>query len=282
LNPEVLAAQYRTNAGAFEAAVNAFDGKNASLDTVNQSVATARQNFDSLNQSIAQLRQTIQSLQGQQQPASVPAAAQQPAAPLNQNEQALQNLRDYQARLRAGQFASGGVVGAHPGSPSGTDTVPAWLTPGEFVVRASAAQIHMPLLRAINSGGQSRSGYFASGGVVSGGPGVSPEVARAFEMFGAGAAAFRSGVEAFGSAAQSLARGLAGFQAASSELAAALDRFPSSLQISGTQRVEVSISGGDGLAKLQSSLKDIVDARVSAALQDFFKRQMPEAQIAVT
>ena len=51
----------------------------------------------------------------------------------------------------------------------GTDTVPAMLTPGEFVIKRSEAQKHMPLLEAINSGSYSRGGlvnYMANGGLV--------------------------------------------------------------------------------------------------------------------
>jgi TP901 family phage tail tape measure protein len=40
-----------------------------------------------------------------------------------------------------------------PGSPQGTDTVPAWLTPGEFVVNAEATKENLPLLQAINGKG---------------------------------------------------------------------------------------------------------------------------------
>ena len=40
---------------------------------------------------------------------------------------------------------------AHPGGPRGTDTVPAWLTPGEFVVNAESARRFGPLLQMINS-----------------------------------------------------------------------------------------------------------------------------------
>lgn len=42
----------------------------------------------------------------------------------------------------------------HPGSPRGTDTVPAWLTEGEYVVRASAVTPQtLPFLEALNGGG---------------------------------------------------------------------------------------------------------------------------------
>ena len=46
--------------------------------------------------------------------------------------------------------------------PQGTDTVPAMLTPGEFVINRSAAQKNLPLLQAINNGSK---GY-SSGGVI--------------------------------------------------------------------------------------------------------------------
>jgi len=56
------------------------------------------------------------------------------------------------------RFANGGVVYRKQGSdgpeftPMGTDTVPAMLTEGEFVVNAEAAKQNMPLLKAINGG----------------------------------------------------------------------------------------------------------------------------------
>jgi TP901 family phage tail tape measure protein len=64
-----------------------------------------------------------------------------------------------QARTGAG-YATGGSVFR----PRGSDTVPAMLTPGEFVVNARAAQEHLPLLRAIN--GNNRTVHAAGGGLV--------------------------------------------------------------------------------------------------------------------
>lgn len=71
----------------------------------------------------------------------------------------------------AGRMSRGGVVYASEGTyvnyePRGTDTVPAMLTPGEFVVNARATAQHLPLLQAIN---QSKGGdvkHLSKGGVV--------------------------------------------------------------------------------------------------------------------
>ena len=73
------------------------------------------------------------------------------------------------------RFARGGIVYASKGKlipyqPRGTDTVPAMLTPGEFVVNARAAKNNMGLLKSINSGakGYSKGGvaYLEGGGVA--------------------------------------------------------------------------------------------------------------------
>jgi hypothetical protein len=87
------------------------------------------------------------------------------------------------------QLSSGGVVYANTGmlipyQPRGTDTVPAMLTPGEFVVNRAATQKHLPLLKAINSGQRAMS----KGGVVylqDGGIPNLDSVASAFDAIGA-------------------------------------------------------------------------------------------------
>jgi TP901 family phage tail tape measure protein len=63
---------------------------------------------------------------------------------------------------------TGGMIYASQGTlvnfePRGTDTVPAMLTPGEFVINRRATQEHLPLLEAINNGGIKG---FSEGGVV--------------------------------------------------------------------------------------------------------------------
>jgi TP901 family phage tail tape measure protein len=72
--------------------------------------------------------------------------------------------------------ATGGIIYAQNGggpfvnfAPKGTDTVPAMLTPGEFVINRSATQKNLPLLKAINSNNYSSGGminYLADGGTA--------------------------------------------------------------------------------------------------------------------
>lgn len=68
------------------------------------------------------------------------------------------------AGLRA---ATGGLING-PGSGT-SDSVPAWLSNGEFVVNAASTAAFLPLLMAINGKRQARGSSFAVGGMVSGG-----------------------------------------------------------------------------------------------------------------
>jgi hypothetical protein len=79
--------------------------------------------------------------------------------------------------LKPQNHARGGPIYASTGMfiPRGTDTVPAMLTPGEFVIRRNAVKaVGMPMLQRINSMGkggrqQGGNGYYANGGNVGGG-----------------------------------------------------------------------------------------------------------------
>ena len=50
--------------------------------------------------------------------------------------------------------AVGGLEEGHPGEPKGPDTVPAWLTPGEFVMNAEAVREFGPLIEQMNDHGR--------------------------------------------------------------------------------------------------------------------------------
>jgi hypothetical protein len=94
---------------------------------------------------------------------------------MSKNPQAQQLLKQF--INQAGYKKGGGLIYAANGrlipySPRGTDTVPAMLTPGEFVVNKQATQNNLPLLKAINNNqvsGYSNGGpvqYFDDGGSV--------------------------------------------------------------------------------------------------------------------
>ena len=57
---------------------------------------------------------------------------------------------------------------SHPGQPKGSDTVPAWLTPGEFVVNAEAVDMFGPQIEAMNEIGRQQQipQYRSEGGSV--------------------------------------------------------------------------------------------------------------------
>lgn len=76
-------------------------------------------------------------------------------------------------------LASGGIVQdakyLATGGPSGTDTVPAWLTPGEFVMRKSAVdRLGVGFLSALNGGGGAGSPVIGGDLVVQVMPGEDP------------------------------------------------------------------------------------------------------------
>ena len=50
--------------------------------------------------------------------------------------------------------AVGGLAENHPGRPKGSDTVPAWLTPGEFVVNKEATDLFGPQIEQMNNIGR--------------------------------------------------------------------------------------------------------------------------------
>ena len=57
-------------------------------------------------------------------------------------------------QLEVPPMASAVPMYDHPGEPKGTDTVPAWLTPGEFVVNKEATDMYGPLIKKINDEGR--------------------------------------------------------------------------------------------------------------------------------
>ena len=183
-------------------------------------------------------------------------------------QQDLRDANEAKRKLNSGkgnlQFAGGGGV---PGFGVG-DTVPAMLTPGEFVINKKSAQKNMSLLKALNNGQR-----FANGGQVQG-AGASAGISVAAPEMKV-PAQFTSALTAFSSAATTLAPSLESFSSAVSSLNAAADKLsnislPSSIDINfggSPIQVVVSVNGAEALAGMDSSLKEMISSKVNVEIR---------------
>jgi hypothetical protein len=148
------------------------------------------------------------------------------------------------------QFARGGTVYANNGMfvPRGTDTVPAMLTPGEFVVNRSAVQRgnNLQILNAMNSGGGASSPTAKSGG----GP-------VQYYMFG-------GIVDAINSAFTSAGNGLQGIF---NQFAKSVETLSSTKFSIKLDPVQINITGGSFLGLLKQEIKDELLKEVGKELQ---------------
>ena len=120
--------------------------------------------------------------------------SQKPRLTLDQDTEYRRMLREgvdrEEAAVIAQRFNNGGIVYASNGAlmpfkSRGTDTVPAMLTPGEFVVNRDATSKFLPTLRAINNGYSNHNqmvNHLAGGGIVKG-----PQYLQAGGITGRGA-----------------------------------------------------------------------------------------------
>lgn len=156
----------------------------------------------------------------------------------------VEELRLKNLRAAAG-FANGGYV---PGQGN-TDSVPAMLMPGEFVMSKAAVQtIGVDKLAKANK--QGRKGY-AQGGVVSGNNGVltmNPEINAAF----------------------------AKFDVSVNKLATALEAMPHTINMNVRHTVEVVFNGAEVLASLQPSLQDLVVKTTQTQINQMIRDKFPD------
>jgi hypothetical protein len=189
------------------------------------------------------------------------------------------------ATAQSKQF--GGIIYANKGTlvnyqPRGTDTVPAMLTPGEFVVNRNATQKNLPLLQSINSGNYQRGGvviphYRDMGGILSGASKVAGAVAGAVGI----KLDTKNLEQELNKVFNNGAKQLAGLFGLSSEDKATLTTFGNNLsslfsQISqinlppeirfSMQPVQVNITGAQGLTDAAESL---VNGAIKKAFADF-------------
>ena len=80
-----------------------------------------------------------------------------------------------------------GDPNTHPGGPRGEDTVPAWLTPGEFVVNAEATEMFGPEIEAMNEVGRMAQGGEVPPHMLKEGGGIRRVLPTTGEVWGAAA-----------------------------------------------------------------------------------------------
>ncbi len=143
--------------------------------------------------------------------------------------------------LRAVGVKGGEVQGfATGGEAKGTDTVPAMLTPGEFVVSKKAAQQNRGELEAMNQGKKRKTRYYAAGGLVAAGAraigAAAGGVGAAGRGVGAGlnAAGFQSAANAMNMLSSAAQRTVGGFQALNLAVLGPVDSFNKLVSFAGS------------------------------------------------
>ncbi|MFQ3579321.1 MAG: hypothetical protein SNJ71_04170, partial [Bacteroidales bacterium] len=143
---EALAKKIIATAKGYE---EGFTNYNVSLKNTFQTLTGFNNQLNEVNESLKRLREQINNLRAPENRVNNP-----------EGERRVNEARGRAEANRAAGLATGGFIDF---KPRGTDTVPAMLTPGEYVVRASAAARNRGLLEAINSG---KISFFSKGGEV--------------------------------------------------------------------------------------------------------------------
>lgn len=149
------------------------------------------------------------------------------------NRQNLASIRGISRLAPPRRFATGGYVG--------TDTVPALLSPGEFVFNARATS-------NIGAGNLANAQRFAEGGLVGGGASSDNGFITAFNNFNNTANRF---IEA-------------------------MSAFPSSISLEGNHRVEVIVNGADVLNGIMPEIKSLISNATSSAINKMITEKFPD------
>lgn len=142
--------------------------------------------------------------------------------------------------LGQNKFNSGGLVGGSGNS----DTVPAMLTPGEYVLNKKAVKkVGLTALQRANAKG------YQTGGLVEGG-GVLLD------------SSFLDGIREFSSTSEKLMK--------------SLDNFPREVIHTINGRVELILNGADVLSRIMPSVQEMIVAKIDSAIRDFTKKNFIE------
>jgi hypothetical protein len=180
----------------------------------------------------------------------------------------------------AGRFAAGGYVSRFKyGGTPGVDSVPAMLTPGEFVINADAASKNLGMLKQINSGAGAARGYNKGGKVqrfqTGGGPtanGVSvngAELAAAIATFNQTTPRLSLALEGFNTSAVGLTTALNSFGTTASQLQQAIRSLEN---VNIPERIELTMADSTvtltGETSLANALANAIGGKLGSIIAD--------------
>jgi hypothetical protein len=205
----------------------------------------------------------------------------------------------------------GGMIYANRGTivpykPQGTDTVPAMLTPGEFVVNRESSQKHLSLLKSINDGSYTHDNviqklnkggpvlpkYYADGGAVNQSNNFnfgqfmqkimgqlsstkmqSPNGGQSTPQSQQNVASRSNGVSIDSTMFDSIGKLTTNLQSVVESLAKI--NIPSTISLEGSHNVNVVINGDSVLNQLQPEMQDIVMKAVKDGFQKLINVNYP-------
>lgn len=164
-------------------------------------------------------------------------------------------------------FGAGGAV---PGQGN-RDSIPAVLTPGEFVVTKKAAQQNLAILQSMNRGGRARGFANGTAELPVGAPSVGGSIPREIGLNAASQAAlkgFGDATTAFAQAVPSLDRftqAISNLNNISEQLANIT--IPDTITVSiAPVQVNVNINGAEALASIEAPIRDMITKQINTAM----------------
>jgi hypothetical protein len=164
------------------------------------------------------------------------------------------DFRNDKPNIEVVKRANGGPIF----KPQGTDTVPAMLTPGEFVMKKSAVdRIGHATLNKMNNGAS----YFAEGGSV----GASSNLDQA-ESFSKIAANFSGFITSFDSSVVNFNSSVKDFGAKVSEFASAVATMPATLTVNGEVGANVTSNAAGIITQISNVVQTMIANEIKKAL----------------
>jgi hypothetical protein len=157
--------------------------------------------------------------------------------------------------------ASGGIVYAANGGflARGTDTIPAMLSKGEFVVNSDATSNNLPLLQHLNKGGMVR--YYqqgSTGPVPSNGP-VSSNNSSSSAAYKVDSSGLDSFLTNFGSYVDKLTK-------------ITFPTIPDTITMNGNHVVDVRVSGAAAFEAINENVKNMINTAIDAKMGELWRQ----------